>query len=131
MQSPLLAFSSGAFPVASGEDDRTNPGVYGRALARWLAEGLRTRRGLATAEPIAEDFAWCVPIETAGFQAYVACASSGESTEDWRVLVFVEGGILKRLMGRDRRAELADDVFFAVRDLLAEHPEVRDLRTMD
>ena len=40
-QSPLLEFESSAFLVAPGEDEETNPGIYGKALAQWLAEQLR------------------------------------------------------------------------------------------
>jgi len=42
-QSALLEFESSAFAVIPGEDEHTNPGVYGKALAQWLAEQLRTR----------------------------------------------------------------------------------------
>lgn len=33
-------FESDAFPPVPGEDDETNPGIYGRALAAWLADAL-------------------------------------------------------------------------------------------
>ena len=36
-QTPLLAFESSAFAVIPGEDHETNPGIYGKALAQWLA----------------------------------------------------------------------------------------------
>ena len=40
-QSPLLEFESSAFAVMPGEDEETNPGIYGKALAQWLADRLR------------------------------------------------------------------------------------------
>ena len=40
-QSPLLEFESSAFTVIPGEDESTNPGIYGKALAEWLADQLR------------------------------------------------------------------------------------------
>jgi hypothetical protein len=62
-QSPLLTFESPAFAVAPGEDEETNPGIFGKALAQWLAGQLRDA-GFATGEVIAEDFGWCVPVES-------------------------------------------------------------------
>lgn len=38
---PLLSFESSAFPVTPGEDEETNPGIYGRELASWISEQLR------------------------------------------------------------------------------------------
>jgi hypothetical protein len=40
-QSPLLEFESSAFAVIPVEDEQTNPGIYGKALAHWLVEQLR------------------------------------------------------------------------------------------
>jgi hypothetical protein len=40
-QTPLLEFESSAFAVIPGEDEQTNPGIYGKALAEWLAVQLR------------------------------------------------------------------------------------------
>jgi len=60
-QSALLEFESAAFAVVPGEDKETNPGIYGKALAQWLAEQLRAA-GLSAGEIIPEDFGWCVPV---------------------------------------------------------------------
>jgi len=54
-QSPWLEFESSAFVVVAGEDEQTNPGIYGKALAQWLAQQLRAR-GFAPGWVIPEDF---------------------------------------------------------------------------
>jgi hypothetical protein len=38
-QSPLLEFESSAFAVAPGEDEETNPGVYGTAVDMTIVGG--------------------------------------------------------------------------------------------
>jgi hypothetical protein len=53
-QTPLLEFESSAFPVIPGEDDETNPGIYGKALAQWLAEQLRETQGTPEAADLFE-----------------------------------------------------------------------------
>jgi hypothetical protein len=83
-QTPLLEFESSAFPVIPGEDEEINPGIYGKALAQWLAEQLRAA-GYSPGEVIAEDFGWCVPVKSEPHSLYVACASTEERPNHWRV----------------------------------------------
>lgn len=90
-QTPLLEFESSAFAVIPGEDEETNPGIYGKALAQWLAEQLRAA-GFSAGEAFAEDFGWCVPVKAKPHSLYVACASTGETPDQWRVFAFAEVG---------------------------------------
>lgn len=125
-QSPLLEFESSAFPVMPGEDEETNPGIFGKALAHWLATQLRTAR-VPAGDVIAEDFGWCVPVESKPHSLYVACAS-GEVSDQWRVFVFAEGGVVARLLGKDKSAESVASLFAAVRRCLESEPRVHGLR---
>ena len=129
-QSPLLAFKSSAFPVHPGEDARTNPEIFGSALAHWIAERLRAR-DFAPGEVFAEDFGWCVPVVRDSYTVYVACAGSGAPDEEWRVFAFVEPKLLTRLLGRDTSAEPLAEVFAALKDCLTEADEIRELTQED
>jgi hypothetical protein len=126
-QSPLLEFESSAFAIIPGEDDATNPGIYGKALASWLADQLRTA-GLPAGSIIAEDFGWCVPIEAANHRLYVACASTEEEPNNWRVFAFAEGGMVARFFGSDDRATALASLYATVRGCLESRPDVRALR---
>jgi hypothetical protein len=126
-QSPLLEFESTAFAVIPGEDDETNPGIFGKALARWLAEQLRAA-GFIAGDVISEDFGWCVPVESKPHSLYVACASTGEKPNHWRVFAFAEGGVMARLLGKDMSDESLASLFAAVRRCLESAPVVRELR---
>ena len=123
MQSPILEFESTSFAVSDGEDEATNPGVYGQSLALWLAARLQ----IAEADVIAEDFGWCIPVADAPHRLYVACASEDHRKDRWCVFVFAEGGLLARLFGQDRRAQEVKSVFQRIRELLAAQPEVHAL----
>ncbi len=125
-QSPLLEFESSSFAVIPGEDERTNPGIHGKALAQWLAGALRAV-GFPARDVIAEDFGWCVPIESKPHALYVACASA-EEPDHWRVFAFAEGGLVARLLGRDRSAESLASLYAAVRRAIESAPGVRGLR---
>ena len=127
-QSALLLFESNAFPIAPGEDEQTNPGIFGRALAEWVGDRLR-EQGLPAEAVIAEDFGWCVPVRLAPHAVYVACASGEESTDSgrWQLFVFAEGGLLQRLFGTDTRGEAIQSVFTAVRQALESSSGIRNL----
>jgi hypothetical protein len=123
MQSPLLEFESTDFAVTDGEDDETNPGIYGRALARWIAAQLK----VADDQVIPEDFGWCVPVKSSPHHLYVACSSEDDSKNKWRVFVFAEGGLMTRLLGRDCRAEEIASLFSEIKRILAAHPDIRGI----
>jgi hypothetical protein len=61
-------------------------------------------------------------------QLYVACASTGEALNQWRVFAFAEGGLAARVLGKDKSAESLASLFTAVRRCLESHPSVRGLR---
>ncbi|MGH7484075.1 MAG: hypothetical protein ACREMY_00550 [bacterium] len=124
-QSPLLEFESSAFAVAPGEDEETNPGVYGKALAQWLTEQLRAA-GFSVGHVIPEDFGWCVTVGSEPL--YVACASTGERPDQWRVFAFSEGGVMARFLGKDKRAESLAALYTALRRCLESAPTILNLR---
>ncbi|HKY19814.1 MAG TPA: hypothetical protein VJM31_01230 [Vicinamibacterales bacterium] len=126
-QTPLLEFESSAFAVTPGEDEATNPGIYGKALAHWLAEQL-SAAGFSPGAVIAEDFGWCVPLKSEPHSLYVACASTGEQSDHWRVFAFAEGGLMARLLGKDKSSESLAILFTALRRCLESAPSIHHLR---
>jgi hypothetical protein len=125
-QSPLLEFKSDAFAVSPGEDEATNPGVFGKTLAEWLAGELRAR-GWAAGEVIAEDFGWCVPVPSKPHALYVACASADDHPGAWRVFTFAEGGLIGRVFGKDTREEDVARAYEAVKAAVIARSDVRDV----
>ena len=125
-QSSLLSFKTSAFPALPGEDEQTNPGIYGKALAEWLGGRLRAG-GFSTGDVFAEDFGWCVPIESLPHPVYVACAS-GDVADAWQVFCFVEPGLVTRLLGRDDGSASLKRVFDTLRASLSAATEIGDLR---
>jgi hypothetical protein len=125
-QSPLLEFESSAFEVIPGEDEATNPGIYGKALARWLATRLRAT-GVPVGDVIAEDFGWGFPVESKPSRLFVACASAEEANR-WRVFAFAEGGLMARLLGKDESAAALESLFVAIRRCVESNPDIRGIR---
>ena len=123
---PMLCFVSSAFAVTPGEDQETSPGIFGRALASWVGEQL-IGAGFHAGSVIAEDFGWCVPVESPPYSLYVVCAS-GDLANHWQIFAFAEGGLTDRILRRDRSTELVAGLNSTLRHCLKSSPVVHDLR---
>ncbi len=117
-QSALLRFESSAFAVTTSEDEETNPGIFGKSLAQWLSEQL-VARGFKVTDVIPEDFGWCVGVDSSPYASYVACSNTPDHKTQWAVFVFAEGGLLSRLLGKDKRTEVVATLFATVKEILS------------
>ncbi|MCO4780700.1 MAG: hypothetical protein KC646_00140 [Candidatus Cloacimonetes bacterium] len=94
-------FKSSLFSVTEGEDEQTNPGIYGKSLAEWLVEGF-TNCGYTNLEVIAEDWGWCIFIkEDEHSSMFIGCGSLNTDPDEtlpeeieWHVFLFSEIGLL-------------------------------------
>ena len=127
MRSPILLFESDAFPVLRGEDEETNPGLFGESLANWVAERLQ-HKGLPTQGVIAEDFGWCVVIPQPPHRVLVACCLVGGSPTRWSAFAFIEGGLVARLFGVGERERRLSSLYAVLKSCLQESPEIQGLR---
>jgi hypothetical protein len=125
-KSPILEFESSAFAPLPGEDEATNPGVFGKALAQWLGNQLR-RAGVATGEVIAEDFGWVIPVKNGPYFLRVAC-SSGEKPNGWKAFAFAEGGLIPRLFRKNKSGAALYFLHASVRRSLEAESSVHGLR---
>lgn len=67
-------FRSTCFHVEPREDVDTNPGIYGKQIAAWLAAKLR-EIGYPDTEEVPEDWGWAVVCAGKPFYLYVACSN--------------------------------------------------------
>lgn len=123
-QSPLLIFECADFGVTPGEDLETNPGLFGKSLARWLAEQLHAA-GFPVGAVFAEDYGWCIPVGAKPHTLHVVCQGDGNT---WQVCAFADFQFIARLLGRDRSGASLAEVFAAIRRCLESAPSVRGLR---
>jgi hypothetical protein len=108
------------FEVESGEDAETNPGVYGRAFASWIAERLQAR-GESVEEIIAEDWGRCVVVARKPYLLWIGCGNRAGRTDEWGAFVSAELGLLQRLSGTvdprstvDRLHQVLDEIMHEV-----------------
>jgi hypothetical protein len=103
MQSTLhIHARSSRFAIEPGEDEETNPGIYGRAFAQWLA-GQLPAFGWRVKGCVAEDYGRLVEVENPRFHLYVACASGNEGVDSWQAFTFAEGGGLLGVFAKSEK----------------------------
>lgn len=126
MSSDHVVFSSSKFPVEPGEDEETNPGIYGRALANWVAAKLK-ERSVAVERVLAEDFGWCVMVRSRPFSLWIGCASLDGDTARWQMAVTLERGLLGRLFGRNEAQIELDQLREHFRAIVRDIPDATDI----
>jgi len=123
--SPRLIFRSTMFAVESGEDEATNPGIFGKSLASWIGQELVP--GFSAESIIAEDFAWLVPVPNPQHKLYIACSSVGDSSEEWSLMVIAEGGLMSRVLGNGRHVESVAKLYAAVKHRIERAADISEI----
>ena len=126
MVSDHVTFSSSHFKVEPDEGQETNPGLYGKALAEWMAAQLRDR-GVPVEEIIAEDFGRCVIVKREPVMLWVACASLDGNPTRWQMFIARERGLIARIRRIDGTADL-EELRKHYRMLVNEIPGVADIQ---
>ncbi len=102
-----IKFTSSKFPPVPGEDEETNPGRFGKALAAWIREKLIAQGYAISEEPIPEDWGWMVMVQRKPSTLWVGCGNEDGSLKKWYIFVRAESGILQKLF---KRADLLSAV---------------------
>ncbi len=109
--STYYCFTSDLFQVEPGEDEQTNPYLYGKQLSHWLAEKLLSD-GYPDAKAIPENTGWHVMCSRDPFMLWIECGNSDTThaldnpglIENqpiiWECFVFAEVPFWKRMFGK-------------------------------
>ena len=103
MRGPNHVIRTAEFPILLREDAETNPGVFGRALADYLA-AQTLGRGVGVEGVIPEDFGYCIMLKRKPLKLWIACGNRTGRTDEWIAFAVAEGGLLGRLVGKVRPA---------------------------
>ena len=122
-----VEFRSSEFPAEPGEDEQVNPGRHGRLLATYIRDQLAAC-GLATREPLAEDWGWLVPIENPNFPLWVGCGNYEEYPDGFLCFIEPSRPTIRRLFRKIDTTAVVDRVSQALGAALQSHPGIRDVR---
>ena len=67
-------FKSSAFEAEPGEDEETNPRMFGRQVANWLRERFESL-GYDVEDVFGEDFGWCVMCQRDPYLLWIGCVN--------------------------------------------------------
>jgi hypothetical protein len=123
MQGPSHIIRTSAFPIERGEDADTNPGVFGRSLANYVAAQMRAR-GWHVEGIIPGDFGYSVMLARKPLMLWIACGNRNESTDEWVAFAVAEGGVLKRALGKVNPPAEVDRVSDALGEIMKSAPGV-------
>jgi hypothetical protein len=98
MISECHVIRTNAFPIEPDEDAETNPGRFGRAFAKFVADGIRAK-GEPVEDIVPEDFGWCVRLGRNPFR-WIGCGNRDGETDEWMAFAVVEAGLVKRLFSK-------------------------------
>ncbi len=93
-------FTTSLFQTLPDEDNQTNPGRLGAALAVWVRDKLRARGFSHVEEPIAEDWGWVVMVQRKPYRLWVGCGNEEGSTTRWSIFVEAEPSIFQKIVKR-------------------------------
>ncbi|WP_428623005.1 hypothetical protein [Sedimenticola sp.] len=94
-----LWFTSSHFSPLPGEEEKTNPGRFGEALAIWVKDKLQGKGYAIDESPTPEDWGWVVMVYRKPFSLWVGCGNEDESKTRWGLFVEVEKSLLQKLFG--------------------------------
>jgi hypothetical protein len=125
--SAQVTFETDFFTPEPGEEEKTNPGRYGLALAKWLKTQLESR-GIATDEIISEDFGWVVIVSRKPFKLWLGCGNTEGSTVEWSVFPVAEPSFVQRMLKRPDTSAAVRDLWQHVSVLVPTIPRVRSIQ---
>jgi len=129
-------FKSSKFQIEPGEDEETNPGLYGRQLALWLKARLEAC-GYAVEDVVNEDWGRCLMCQRTPFLLWVGCgsviedshpssaeASADSTTHIWHCFVAAEVPFWRWFGKRVDSQPAVAKLHAAVGQILAEEIEI-------
>jgi len=119
-------FTSSFFQVEPGEDEQVNPGIYGKALAHWVADQLRAR-GVTVTDVFPEDWGWCVMVNGYPFSLWVGCGNEDGSKTRWHLFPASERGVFQRLFKTVDTGPAINELKNHIAEIVKLIPDVRDV----
>jgi hypothetical protein len=122
-----VEFRSNKFPPYDDEDQEINPGRYGKRLAQFISDGLRTE-GFEPLELFAEDWGWVVPIRNEGFRLWIGCGNYEEHPEGFLCFIEPHQPFIRRFLKKIETRDIVASLQRSMDKILSEEAGVREKR---
>jgi hypothetical protein len=124
----MVEFTSDVFPAYSGEEEKINPGIWGKRLAEFIVSKL-PEYGVDTGDPHPEDWGWEIPVKNEAFPIFIGCGNQSDPGGT-RFLCFIDPSkpeIRKGLFKKVSTLADVEKVANALDKVLRGHPAIKDL----
>ncbi len=121
-----VAFRSRNFPPYDGEEEQINPGLWGKRLAEYLVDKLKTH-GIETEEVIAEDWGWYIPIKNEGFRLAICCGHQNGDDDEFLCFTDPATPIIRKLFKKIDATRELTRVVSSMGNILSSDPEITDI----
>jgi hypothetical protein len=122
-----VEFRSDRFPAYDDEEQQVNPGLWGKRLAEFLRDNLRTE-GIKAEEPVAEDWGWIVPVVNERFRLWIGCGRYQEYPDGFLCFIEPHTPFVRKLLRKIDTREHIAALHRAMDKVLAEHAGIRAKR---
>ena len=123
-------FTSDMFKPMLGEEEKTNPGIFGQALAEWVKQALEAE-GIPVVKVIPEDWGWCVVTMNDRFRLWVGCSNMEDEKNRWRCFVVAELGFFQKLRKSIDPTPFVAEVVSVLQKVISAEPRISDVRWVD
>lgn len=121
-----VEFRSRKFPPYEGEEERINPGVWGKKLAEYLVHKL-SERGIETDGIVAEDWGWYVPVQNEGFRLALCCGHQYGDDDEFLCFTDPAVPVFRKFFRKiDATVELTR-LTEALEEILDSDPDIQDV----
>jgi hypothetical protein len=124
-------FNSTMFEIEPGEDQETNPGIYGRQLAIWLAEQLRSG-GYLSAKTRAEDWGRLIVCAEKPVPLWVGCGNvvgtvndNGAANAVWHCFAIAEPNFMQRFFSKHATSDAIAKLDSDLESILVHEPRIK------
>lgn len=122
-----VEFRSDRFPAYEGEEQQTNPGLYGKRLAEFLRDKLSIE-GIKTREPIAEDWGWSIPLDNEKVRLWIGCERYQEYPDGFLCFIEPHTPCIRKLLKKLDIREHITTLQLAMDKILTEESGIRQKR---
>lgn len=122
-----VEFRSARFPAYEGEEEQVNPDLWGKRLAEYLSQRLRSA-GVLTGEIYAEDWGWGIPLPHDDFSMWMGCGRYQEYPDGYLVFVEPSKPMIRNFLKKIDTTAAVGRVVEALNRILNSDPEIRDVR---
>ena len=125
-----VEFRSGKFPPYDGEQEQINPGLWGKRLAEYLRDKLRTD-GVKTGDIYSEDWGWALPIQNETFATWLGCGHQDGEEDEFLVFIEPSKPVIRKWFKKINTTEVVGRVAATLQKILASDPDIRDVRWVE